>query len=110
MWTSDEGESMWCVVMFDLPVKTAEERRRANGFRHLLLDIGFWRAQLSVYVRYTPRAGGSRMAIQTIQANLPPGGEVRIVHVTDLQWAKGLRFSSAQLIEQEPAPTQLTFF
>ncbi len=101
---------MWCVVMFDLPVKTKTQQRAANAFRHLLLDLGYWRAQFSIYVSYSPSASGSITAIKSIKKNLPPYGEVRIVHITDNQWSKSLRFSN--FVEEDPEePTgQLTIF
>ena len=41
-------DPVWCVVMFDLPVATKEQRKEATRFRHLLLDEGFWMLQYSV--------------------------------------------------------------
>lgn len=107
---TEASDPMWCVVMFDLPVKTKSQRRHATGFRNLLLDLGFLRAQYSVYVMYLPRAAGAVPAIVTIRSQLPPGGEVRIVHVTDRQWSKGIRFSNGEAEPQEPEPQQLTIF
>ena len=43
---------MWIMVMFDLPVITPSERKAANQFRLKLLDMGFLRCQLSVYMRF----------------------------------------------------------
>lgn len=43
---------MWLLVMFDLPVTTAAERRRARRFHNNLLDEGFTMKQFSVYLRY----------------------------------------------------------
>ena len=37
----EDSGGMWCVVMFDLPVATALERRAAMRFRNLLLDMGY---------------------------------------------------------------------
>ena len=41
---------MWLVVVFDLPVGTKTERRRASGFRNMLIDEGFMMKQFSVYL------------------------------------------------------------
>lgn len=101
---------MWCVVMFDLPTLKKTQRRDANRFRNLLLDLGFWRAQLSVYSRFTPTAGGSTVAVNAIKRGLPTGGDVRILYVTDKQWAKALRFSNARLDDGSEQPDQLTIF
>ena len=37
--------------MFDMPVITAEDRRRYSQFRKKLIDDGFIMIQFSVYVR-----------------------------------------------------------
>lgn len=105
-----EDEGMWCIVMFDLPVKTKTQQRTANAFRNLLLDLGYWRAQFSVYVRYNPTASGSLSSLKTIKNELPANGEVRVVHVTDKQWSKGLRFSNREEPDPEDQPSQLTIF
>lgn len=107
---ANEDEAMWCVVMFDLPTLKKSERRDANRFRNLLLDLGFWRTQFSVYSRFTPTAGGSTVAVKSIKRGLPPGGDVRILYVTDKQWAKTLRFSNAHSEDSAEQPTQLTIF
>jgi len=40
---------MWVMTLFDLPVVTSEERRRAAKFREFLLDQGFCMMQLPPY-------------------------------------------------------------
>ncbi|MDC7067981.1 CRISPR-associated endonuclease Cas2 [Corynebacterium pseudodiphtheriticum] len=105
-----DSEPMWCVVMFDLPVKTKKQTREANRFRNHLLDLGFCRSQLSVYVQYFPLASRIAKTVKEIKTNLPDGGEVRIVSVTDNQWAKAIRFSKHQEAEVEEKPTQLLIF
>ena len=101
---------MWSLVMFDLPVQTKAERRRATKFRELLLDLGYQRMQFSVYARFSPSVSSVLPAIGTITVNLPGGGEVRILSITDHQWATALRFSSAKDVEAEKAPSQLAIF
>ncbi|MDR0489576.1 MAG: CRISPR-associated endonuclease Cas2 [Propionibacteriaceae bacterium] len=96
--------------MFDLPVKTKQQRRSASEFRHLLLDVGYQMAQLSVYVRFSPSVASILPCIRTIKRNLPEGGEVRIVAVTDRQWATALRYSNGYQEIPEEEPMQLTIF
>jgi CRISPR-associated protein Cas2 len=95
------------MVMFDLPVKTKKQRSCATRFRVLLLDLGYQRAQFSVYVRFSPSVSSIIPTVGKIKKNLPAGGEVRIVTVTDRQWATALRFSNAKSEEPENAPMQL---
>ena len=101
---------MWSMVMFDLPVKTKEQRSCATRFRVLLLDLGYQRAQFSVYVRFSPSVSSILPTVGRIKKKLPAGGEVRIVTVTDKQWATALRFSNAKTETSENAPSQLAIF
>ena len=103
-------EPVWSLVMFDLPVKTKEQRRSATDFRNLLLDEGYQMAQFSVYARFSPSVHSLLPTIGTIKHNLPEGGEVRILTVTDHQWAKTLRYTNAREDIVEDAPLQLTIF
>lgn len=105
----DEDE-VWTIAMFDLPVATKAQRRKATEFRNLLLDLGFWRAQYSVYAHYLPTSNATLNLIRAIKQGLPPEGEVRLVTITDKQWSKGLRFSNHIEVETEDAPTLLTLF
>lgn len=105
-----EKDPMWCMVMFDLPVLTPADRRNANGFRRLLVDLGFCMLQLSVYVKYTPVAGGDKFIIKAVRAGIPVGGSVQIFYLTDRQWSKAGRFINDQPIPQPSAPDQLQIF
>jgi CRISPR-associated protein Cas2 len=101
---------VWSMVMFDLPVKTKIQRSCATRFRELLLDLGYQRAQFSVYVRFSPSVSSIIPTVGRIKKNLPAGGEVRIVNISDRQWATALRFSSAERAKPEAAPSQLAIF
>jgi len=103
-------EPVWSLVMFDLPVKTQPQRRAAADFRHLLLDQGYQMAQLSVYVRFSPSVHSILPCIRRIKHNLPDGGEVRIVTITDRQWATAIRYCNGFVESQEEEPLQLTIF
>lgn len=107
---TDGNQPMWCLVMFDLPVKTNPQRKAATVFRNALLDQGFSMAQFSVYVQYLPMASRLSSVVKTVKSCLPEGGDVRIVTLTDNQWAKAIRFSNAGPAEQEETPSQLMIF
>lgn len=108
--TRAEETGMWNLVMFDLPVKTASQRRDATQFRKLLLDLGWSMEQYSVYVRYVPTGMSVIPEVQVIQAQVPPQGKVQIVGITDRQWAKAIRFFNATPEQQLEPPAQLTIF
>lgn len=104
------ADPMWALLMFDLPTKTVLQRKRYTQFRNLLLDNGFVRTQYSVYSRYSPSGVLTQRLVSTIKAGVPEGGEVRILHVTDKEWATMIRFFNASEVPPEPAPDQLMFF
>lgn len=101
---------MWCLVLFDLPVETQAQRRDAAHFRKLLLDNGYSMIQFSVYGKYSPTVKSNLTIENFLRQNLPAEGEVTILHLTDTQWAKAVRFSSGKRIEQPEAPEQLVIF
>lgn len=103
-------DPMWMLVMFDLPVKTNHQVKFANRFRSLLLDSGFSMVQFSIYARYTPTGGSDVSMMRIIKANVPPGGKVRILSLTDKQWASMAKYSNAVEEKPEKAPEQLAFF
>ena len=102
MKKDEDSDGMWCLVMFDLPVKTRRQRREATEFRNMV--------QYSVYARYTPTQSGNRSTVIAIKENLPPDGIVRILHVSDHQWSTALRFSSSKQVEANETPDYFTLF
>ena len=88
MKKDEDSGGMWCLVMFDLPVKTKSQRREATKFRNMLLDMGYSMVQYSVYVRYTPTQAGNRSTVIAIKENLPAEGIIRVLHIGDHQWSK----------------------
>ncbi|WP_048726364.1 MULTISPECIES: CRISPR-associated endonuclease Cas2 [Micrococcales] len=103
-------DPMWCLVMFDLPVETKSQRREATRFRHDLLDWGFCMVQFSVYVKYWPTGGQDHATLRAIKTHLPEGGQVRVLALTDRQWATGLRFDNAKPRKEPGCPEQLMIF
>lgn len=105
-----DSDTMWCLVMFDLPVQTKTQRSEATHFRNLLLDLGFCMSQFSVYVQYLPFSARLTHLVKEIKNHLPQGGEVRIVGITDTQWSKAIRFSNKTEKLPEKNPSQLLLF
>ncbi len=106
----DGRDTVWCVVMFDLPVQTKKERREATKFRKLLVETGFSMIQFSVYGKYSPTVHDNMTDEKFIKNHLPCNGEVRIFHLTDVQWAKATRYLSKKKIENEETPEQISLF
>lgn len=104
------SKPVWCLVMFDLPVKTRKETTEANRFRTLLLDMGFSRSQFSVYVQYLPLASRAHVLVKQIKSNLPEGGDIRIVSISDYEWSNAIRFTNKKDAPPDEQPTQLLIF
>lgn len=96
--------------MFDLPVKTKQQRGAATAYRELLLDKGFSMVQLSVYVRYFPTGGTNHKAIKLVKMAVPMGGKARIIFITDRQWANMIKIKSGSEEIPEEKPQQLQIF
>ena len=101
---------MWALVMFDLPVDTKKHRTDATRYRTYLLNLGFFRVQWSVYARYVVTATGWNTLCSRIDQGIPEGGHVRLIAITDTQWASSVVIEGAKRAKPEDAPTQLLIF
>lgn len=101
---------MWLFVMFDLPVGTKKERKQAVGFRNYLLDLGFEMSQFSVYVKYCASGDKAESIGKQIHPQLPFGGKVNVLTITDKQFANMKRFYGKSKIKNGNKPTQLRMF
>ncbi|WP_201517871.1 CRISPR-associated endonuclease Cas2 [Gulosibacter hominis] len=104
------ADPVWLLLMFDLPVKEPEQRRVASKYRKLLLDEGFSMIQLSVYVRHLINGTAAIPVIEFLKNNVPAQGHVRILRLTDDQWARGWRLYGSEYIEPEAPPDALVLF
>jgi CRISPR-associated protein Cas2 len=102
--------TMWVIVMFDLPTVTSEERHDYSVFRKNLLVDGFTMMQYSVYIRHCASDENARLHIKRVKCMLPPDGEVRIVKITDKQFGNIEVFFGQKRRETEKAPEQLSIF
>lgn len=84
---ADTRRYMRMLVFFDLPVVTRAERRAYAQFRRFLLNDGFDMIQFSVYGRILNGRDAEEKHLQRVIANLPPEGSVRVLTVTEKQFA-----------------------
>jgi CRISPR-associated protein Cas2 len=103
-------KGMWLFVMFDLPVKTRQDRRYYAQFRTQLLRSGFSQLQFSIYAHYFCGEEASHAKSKRIQGLLPPNGEVRLLAVTDHQFGKMRVFFGKTEAHAEKPPEQLLLF
>ncbi len=79
---------MRIVVMFDLPVSTAEQRREYTKFRKFLIKSGFLMMQESVYCKLALNGTVANAIAENVRKNKPPQGLVQLLAVTEKQYAK----------------------
>ncbi len=101
---------MWMIVLFDLPVVTPDERKKATLFRKALLDQGFHMSQFSVYYRLLSGKEAVDGYIKNIQANLPSKGKVDVLAITDKQYEGIISFSGRKKEKNKKNPSQLMLF
>lgn len=103
-------DTMWVIVLFDLPSDTPLARKQYSNFRRSLLDDGFSMMQYSVYIRHSASDENAQVHTSKVKSSLPPDGEVRIIKITDKQFGNIEVFYGKKRIQTEQAPSQLQFF
>ena len=79
---------MRILVMFDLPVITAAERKESARFRKYLIKSGFLMLQESIYCKMSPNSTVADAVIENVRKNKPEKGLVQVLRVTEKQYAK----------------------
>ncbi|CAA9888997.1 CRISPR-associated endoribonuclease Cas2 [Candidatus Methylobacter favarea] len=102
--------SVWVIVIFDLPTDTPQARKQYTVFRKHLLDNGFGMMQYSVYMRHSASDENAQVHAKRIKSRLPPDGEVRIIKITDKQFGRIEVFYGKKHKKIEQAPDQLSLF
>ncbi len=74
------------MIMFDLPVKTAKQRKIATQFRKFLLKDGYYMLQFSVYARICNGTDAVDMHKKRLNNNLPENGSIRLLVMTEKQF------------------------
>lgn len=99
---------MWVWALFDLPVLTKAERKRATKFRKRLLDDGFEMVQFSVYVRFTGSKEQAEAIADRIGKDVPPAGKLDILFFTDKQYEAIRSYRGKTQRGKPQKPEQLT--
>jgi len=103
-------QTMWIVVLFDLPSKTKAEKKAYSNCRKSLLEDGFTMMQYSVYLRHSSSDENAKVHANRVKQRLPDDGEVRIIKITDKQFGKIEVFYGKKRTATETPPLQLQFF
>ena len=86
---------MRLMVFFDLPTKTAGNRRDYRKFRNNLISNGFFMLQESVYCRMVINEAMAKSVVAKIESFKPPQGMICAMIVTEKQFA-GISFISGE--------------
>ena len=101
---------MWIMVMFDLPVVEANERRIATKFRDFLEKEGFGMCQFSVYAKYCGPREKLESLFQKVEAHIPEKGKVNILTFTDKQFGNIRIMENNHRRKSKENPDQLLIF
>lgn len=108
---AQEGDRfMRLLVLFDLPVKTKQDRKEASAFRTFLQKDGYDMIQLSVYMRICRGRDAIEKHMRRLEASLPPKGCVRVLELTDKQYTRMQILVGAPKPVEKIATEQLTLF
>lgn len=77
---------MWIICMFDIPVRTKTEMRKATRFRNLLLDEGFMMKQFSVYIKPVSSLSVGQTLTKRVAKFIPENSSVSFIYITDKQY------------------------
>ncbi len=78
------------LVMYDLPMQDAAQRREAQSFRKKLLAYGYRQMQESLYVKLLRNISGTDSEIEAVQKIAPKQGVVQVLPL-NLQTFRTLR-------------------
>lgn len=76
------------ILFFDLPMTTKKERKIYTNFRKYLIKNGYMMMQFSVYCKIFPNREAAVNHIAILRRNVPVEGQIRIMVVTEKQYAK----------------------
>ena len=92
---------MWIVCMFDIPVRTKLEMRKATMFRNLLLDKGFSMKQFSVYIKPVNTLDCGKILTKKLSRSIPDNSYVSFLFITDKQYLMAENYFGKYSTENE---------
>lgn len=84
---------MRMLLMFDMPVETAEERKAYRQFRRFLLQEGFIMHQFSVYSKLLLNGSAEKAMLARLNQHNPAKGMITILTVTEKQFSRMIYLS-----------------
>lgn len=101
---------MRIIVFFDLPTLTKSDRKNASRFRKFLVNDGYIMLQLSVYSRICKGQDDVDKHAKRLKSLIPKEGSVRLLTVTEKQYASMEILVGTQKKEEEIGEKQLLLF
>lgn len=77
---------MRCIIFFDLPTITLEDKKNYRNFRKFLLSEGFMMMQESVYCKLLLNMTSVNMLKRKLEINKPEYGIVQLITITEKQY------------------------
>ena len=102
---------MRVIVFFDLPTKSKKQKKLYTQFRRFLLNDGYDMLQYSVYSRICQNSDSADTHCKRITDIAPKKGSVRVMQVTNKQYADMKIITGTQTIQEKTINhQQLTLF
>ena len=79
---------MRMILMFDMPVETAEERKAYRKFRKFLINEGFIMHQFSVYSKLLLNNSANNALLERLKVNNLKKGSITLLTVTEKQFSR----------------------
>ena len=98
---------MRIIVFFDLPTLTKSDRKNASRFRKFLVNDGYIMLQLSVYSRICKGKDDVDKHAKRLKSLIPKEGSVRLLTITEKQYASMEILVGTQKKEEEIGEKQL---
>jgi CRISPR-associated protein Cas2 len=87
--------------MFDIPVGTKIQQRKATRFRNILLDHGFSMKQFSVYIKPCRDLSVAKNMAKTLKWAIPEDGSISFIYITDKQYTTSDTFLGKNSVDNE---------
>lgn len=87
---------MRMILMFDVPVDTAEERKAYRKFRNFLINEGFIMHQFSIYSKLLLNNSANNAMIERLKTHNPKKGNITLLTVTEKQFSRMIYLNGEQ--------------
>lgn len=100
---------MRMILMFDLPVDTAEERKTYRKFRKFLINEGFIMHQFSIYSKLLLNNSANNAMLERLKVNNPKKGSITLLTVTEKQFSRMIYLNGERDMSIANSDSRLVF-